>query len=122
MIRVAICDDEPLVLDKMKRFFEDSEIEVYLFSSGQTLLDSTISFDIVLLDIQMPEQNGLVIASELYNRNRSTLLIFITNYLEYSLRGYEYRAFRYILKSEPDEFIKRNIQDAIKECKNKSKG
>lgn len=120
MIHIAICDDNQSILKKLKNFIIEQDTKVYLFHSGQELLESEVVFDIVLLDIKMPDKNGLIVASQLYTRNPSTLLLFITDYIEYSMRGYEYRAYRYILKSEPDQFIRRNIYDAINECRNKN--
>lgn len=117
-MNIAICDDQQIFVDRLKNLITDEEAEIYVFNSGDELLNFGVDFDIVLLDIEMPGTDGLSVAKELYHRNRKTLLLFITSHREYSTRGYEFRAFRYILKSEPDDFVKRNIQDAIDEYKN----
>lgn len=121
-MKIAICDDKPIFINKMKNLIRNlitnEEMKVFDFCSGDELLSSEINFDIVLLDIEMPGTDGLDVAAELYRRNKRTLVLFITSHREYSIKGYEFRAFRYVLKSEPDDFIKRNIQDAINEYKN----
>lgn len=117
-MKIAICDDEEIFIDRLKNLITDKEAQIHIFLSGEELINSDIDFDIVLLDIEMPGTDGLSVASQLYRKNRKTLLLFITSHREYSTKGYEFRAFRYVLKSEPDDFVKRNIQDAINEYKN----
>lgn len=117
-MRIAICDDQQMFVDRLKNLITDEEAEIYIFNTGDELLKSDINFDIVLLDIEMPGIDGLDTAAELYKRNRKTLLLFITSHREYLTKGYEFRAFRYVLKSEPDEFVRQNIQDAIEEYRN----
>lgn len=117
-MKIAICDDQQIFVERLKNLITDEEAEIYLFNTGDELLKSEINFDIVLLDIEMPGIDGLGTAAELYKRNRKTLLLFITSHREYLTKGYEFRAFRYVLKSEPDEFVRQNIQDAIEEYRN----
>ena len=117
-MKIAVCDDQQVFIDRLKNLISYEEAEIYVFNSGDKLLMSDINFDIILLDIEMPGTDGLSVAAKLYQRNRKTLLLFITSHREYSTKGYEFRAFRYVLKSEPDDFVKRNIQDAINEYKN----
>lgn len=117
-MKIAICDDQQIFVDRLKNLITDNEAEIYLFNTGDELLKSEINFDIVLLDIEMPGIDGLGTAAELYKRNKKTLLLFITSHREYLTKGYEFRAFRYVLKSEPDEFVRQNIQDAIEEYRN----
>ena len=100
-MKIAICDDQQIFIDRLRNLIADEDAEIYVFHSGDELLNSNVDFDIVLLDIEMPGTDGLGVAAELYRKNRKTLLLFITSHREYSTKGYEFRAFRYILKSEP---------------------
>ncbi len=117
-MRIAICDDQQIFIDRFTNLITEKDAEIHIFHSGEELLKSSIVFDIVLLDIEMPGKDGLSIAAELSQRHKRALILFITSHREYSTKGYEFRAFRYVLKSEPDEFVKRNIQDAIDEYRN----
>lgn len=117
-MKIAICDDQKQFAERLKNLITEKDAEVHIFQCGEDLLKSAMNFDIVLLDIEMPGIDGLSVAAELFGRNKRTLLLFITSHREYSTKGYEFRAFRYVLKSEPDEFIRRNITDAISEYKN----
>ena len=55
-------------------------------------------FDIAFLDIDMGAYSGLELARHIRSLNLDTILIFVTNYVQYSLEGYEVQAFRYLLK------------------------
>lgn len=116
-MKIAICDDERKFAERLAGLIEEPEAEIFMFGTGSELLRSNTEFDIILLDIEMPDMNGLEIAAELMKKNKKCILVFVTSHSQYSTKGYEFRAFRYVLKSEPDEFIKRNINDAIDEHK-----
>lgn len=86
-MKIAICDDQQVFIDRLKNLISYEEAEIYVFNSGDKLLMSDINFDIILLDIEMPGTDGLSVAAKLYQRNRKTLLLFITSHREYSTKG-----------------------------------
>lgn len=114
-MHIAICDDERIFINKISKLINHPDAEILAFDSGSKLLECKEKIDIVLLDIEMPGINGLEVAEKLYLRNKDIIIVFVTSHNEYSTVGYRYRAFRYILKSEPDIFIKRDIDEAIEE-------
>lgn len=57
--------------------------------------------------------NGVDLARRLHEMRSDMLLIFVTNYVEYSLQGYEVQAFRYLLKAEMPQKLKRYVQQAL---------
>lgn len=79
-VKIAICDDQQVFIDRLKNLISYEEAEIYVFNSGDKLLMSDINFDIILLDIEMPGTDGLSVAAKLYQRNRKALLLFITSY------------------------------------------
>ena len=117
-MHIAICDDERIFINKISKLINHPDAEILAFDSGSKLLECKEKIDIVLLDIEMPGINGLEVAEKLYLRNKDIIIVFVTSHNEYSTVGYRYRAFRYILKSEPDIFIKRDIDEAIEEYEN----
>jgi len=66
MMRFAICDDEPVmaqeISDQLSQYMVEHEItnyQVSSFSSGHALLESGGGFDVIFLDVQMEQPNGL---------------------------------------------------------------
>ncbi len=53
----------------------------------------------MFLDIDMDERSGLDIARRVRELHLDTVIIFVTNYPEFSMEGYEVQAFRYLLKA-----------------------
>lgn len=114
MLRIAICDDEKKDLENVKvltmKLLESLNIEYEIeeFLNGYALLDSTISFDLLLLDIEMNEINGIEIARNIRINNRSAKIIFITNSRDYLQVGYTVKAEGYFMK--PIDIVEFNYE------------
>ena len=127
MLRIAICDDDKIILriltDKIQKynFSDSSSLEIEPFLSGQDFLNSQKKFpyDVVFLDIDMPEKSGFDIAEQI-NNSSGTLIVFVTLYDELVYSSIKFRPFRFIRKSYLEaelnevlssvnaEFLKRN--------------
>ncbi len=103
-MRVAICDDEKLHLEHTKNALEEAykslDLLVDVYSDGKVLLErmSKIRYDLVILDIEMPEMNGIETARRLRAFSEKTAIVFLTSHIEYALEGYEVSALRYLTK------------------------
>ncbi len=105
VVQIAIVEDEKAAADKLqeyiKRYGEETrqEFEIRWFQSGVAFLRGYSSiYAVVLMDIQMPEKNGMDTAVEMRKLDKNVSLIFITNLAKYALRGYEVDAVSYLLK------------------------
>ena len=104
MIKIAICDDEPLLQEQLAR--ELSAILVPLgqtftadyFSNGLKLLASPLNYDLVFLDIRMPGPNGITLAQTLRSRKFQGALIFVTAFMEHMPDAFEVEATDYLVK------------------------
>ena len=122
MLRVAICDDEKILMEIEEiagRFFRlnciDSKITTYQSSENlQYDLQDGIVYDLFLLDIEMPEIHGMELAKEICERIPSAKIIFITSHPEYAITAYEYSVFRYIQKTMLHEKLFLALEDYYK--------
>lgn len=114
MLKIAIIDDEPTFSKLIKyiteKYFWEKAVDyrINVYESAQRLLDDIQEdhyYDIYLLDIEMPEISGMEIALEIRHKYEEAYILFITSHLEYSLKGYEYNAWRYITKNRIYEML-----------------
>lgn len=104
MINIAICDDEQTSLNSIERLVADFfssqniKINISLFSSGEELLSSDRDIDILFLDIQMKQLNGIETAKKIRNKRYKCFLIFITVLKEMVFQSFEVQPFDYMLK------------------------
>ncbi len=104
MIRIAICDDEKHMSDHIRAmasdFFRKKNREIYFrtFSSGEELLSYDGQIDILFLDIQMKEMDGMETARKLRAGQFRGVLIFITVLKEMVFQSFEVQAYDYLVK------------------------
>ena len=80
MVKIAVCDDEKTYIDEVLKIIdniEDTEITTYI--SPKELLDSVNEFDIFVIDIEMPEIDGMFLAKEIREAREDAIIIFLTN-------------------------------------------
>ena len=120
MYRIAVLDDEKKILDQiellLKNYSQIKNVEFELekiLSKGDVDVERVSGFDIVILDINMPGINGLQIAKRIRNLNSDAIIIFCTNYAQYSLNGYEVSALGYIIKPITEYSFFKNMDRAV---------
>lgn len=128
MIRIAICEDEKEQQELLKNYIEkileglSIKYSLDIFNSGEELLEKySKDIDLILLDIQLGEINGMDTARKIRVLDNNVEIIFITSLIEYALEGYKVRAYRYLVKPVKYKDIKENIINCIKEVEIKNK-
>lgn len=128
MIRIAICDDNKAFINYMtkavKREFATHttvkfEIESYTSSELFFYHHSIKPFDIVFLDIDMPELDGFQLASELSNSN-NCYIIFVTSHPELVYDSLYFRPLNFIPKSN-DSFFVEKLHNVVNQLFNEMK-
>lgn len=101
---VAICDDEKGFREELKSMIfaykaeHRMHIDVYEYSTGEALLNSSKAFDIIFLDYQMPGIDGMAAARELRCRNTTCSIVFVTAYPQFVLESFEVQPYRFFVK------------------------
>ena len=117
-MKILIVDDEPLARTRMQRMLEDipnAEVAGEAKSGKEALLrSSVINPDIVLLDIRMPEMDGLETALHLSHMKHPPAVIFTTAFSEHALAAFEANAVDYLLKPIRRERLQEALNKAQK--------
>lgn len=119
-MRIAVCDDEQKFIDDFKRItdklYPSLDMVVDTFSDGAELLKSFgfRAYDLVFLDIEMPEMDGITLAEKLRETSDEVSIVFLTGHIEYAVKGYEVNALRYLTKPADEQKVKDVIERVLK--------
>lgn len=105
MISIAILDDEKVALDDTRKCLEKYFLEtgdecvVYEFQDPKAFLhDYSPKYDLIFLDIQMAEKDGIHVAEDIRKVDKMSVLVFVTNMANLAVKGYEVDASDFIVK------------------------
>lgn len=116
MIRIAICDDEKYMSDHIRTLVSDffrkknREIILRMFSSGEELLSYNGQIDILFLDIQMKDMDGMETARRLRADKFRGFLVFITVLKEMVFQSFEVQAYDYLVKPVDDKQFEKTME------------
>lgn len=128
MIHIAICDDskqERQILAALFKRYQElhaTPLQIHIFQNGFSLLDAIDQgkrFDITILDILMPGENGIEIARNIRASGTDTEIIFLTSSPEYAVDSYEVKAQNYLLKPVTEEKFFASIDSILAELDEK---
>lgn len=104
-LEVFIVDDEPPARNRLKDLLTDCAEQLPLTlvgeaSNGVEALDklSEVHADVVLVDIRMPQMDGIELAQHLNKLHKPPVIVFTTAYDSYAINAFEQRAIDYLLK------------------------
>lgn len=106
-MRICLVDDESVQLELLNRIIDQwagkNDISVcidFYHSSEEMLFESNVlyPYDLILLDIQMGEMNGVNLAKKIRETDEDVTIAFVSGIADYVYEGYEVQAIRYILK------------------------
>ncbi len=110
--KIAICDDSDAdrqyVLNMVERWAASAGHVVHTdtFASAESFLfhyAEESDYDILLLDIEMGDMDGVTMAKRLRRSNDTVQIVFITGYSDYISEGYEVAALHYLMKPVAEE-------------------
>lgn len=123
----AVCDDNQSHLNEIRdticKLSDNHDVEVFTHKTADDLLEfmedkksKEYSLpDFVLIDIEMPDINGIELAKQIKDMYPEVCLVLVTSYIEYAVKGYEAKADRYLLKPIKIEDIETLVEDFMRE-------
>ena len=128
IISIAVVDDNPVQnkltiekLDQISRLnkFEKVNLMTKEYLSGMDLLHAKQTYDLIIMDYDMPVMNGIEVAEELTKRGSNTKLIFLSGYddilrpLQKSTSSKLIRGF--VFKTDPTEEFQHHVINVLEE-------
>lgn len=120
MIKIAICDDEKTMCEYLKQKVSeilkqwDIVFSIICYTDALECFQSCLAFDLMFLDIQMPNLNGIELAKKLRKQSVKCELIFVTILKEYVLYAFEVEAADYIYKPIELHHLEKALKRVIK--------
>lgn len=103
-MKIAVCEDEKEISEILSNYIDkymkttDTDYSIDVYSSAEDYKKSFITYDLLFLDYELPDMNGMELARELRRNNLETGIIFVSAYDTYVFESFEVNTFRYILK------------------------
>ncbi len=119
--KIAIVEDQKITRDLIKSYISRYEKEnnrsfdVLEYEDGLDIVEQyTGDYDIIFLDIEMKHSNGMEIAEKIRQKDKTVIVMFITNMAQYAIKGYAIDALSFLLKPVPyfafSQEFKRSIE------------
>jgi len=114
-MKILIVDDESLARERLVRLLNELNIDLNQLTEAENGIQAlellkNHFFDLILLDIRMPEIDGMQVAKTLYKKHQSPAIIFISAYGEYAVDAFGVEAIDYLLKP----VRKQRLEQALK--------
>ncbi|MCP3889827.1 MAG: sigma-54-dependent Fis family transcriptional regulator [Desulfobulbaceae bacterium] len=114
---VLVIDDEPSILNGCRMSLSENGYEVTCQPSGQAGLEEALNgkFDVVLLDMKLPDLNGMDILAELHTHTPGVPIVFMTGYstVQNAVKAMKSGAFDYLAKPFSDDELLFAIDKAL---------
>lgn len=121
MLKIAICDDDKALCmqlkDMLNEIIENTDAEIYVFNTGEELCDLLINgsrFDIIFLDIELCEINGVEVGKKIRNElnDELTQIIYISAKDSYAMELFDIRPLNFLVKPLKREKIESVLKTA----------
>ena len=120
MINIAIVEDEDqsadILNDYLAEYFTEKgeEYAIARFDEAVSFLSEYKAvYDIVFMDIELPDLNGMEAAEKMRINDTQTVLIFVTNMAQFAVKGYEVDALYFIVKPVKYPVFSRKLDKAL---------
>lgn len=104
-LTIAICDDDINCADLIENYiheFENIDADCDVYSSGEELIQTyssnTERYDVIFLDMEMEQLNGIQTANHIRAIDEYVIIVFITSHTEYMRESFKCTPFRFLVK------------------------
>ena len=106
-LKIGICDDDPAQVTLTETLTASwakengHSIKIKTYKDAESFLfdfEEENDFDILLLDIEMGDMNGVTLAKNIRKKSETVQIIIITGYSDYISDGYDVAALHYLMK------------------------
>lgn len=121
MIRVCVCDDDVTIVDRICSVIDsvskqnNIKTKVDMFYDGATLIENLEKnnsyYDVIFLDIEMKNIDGIETARQLRLRDELAYIIYVTSYENYAIETFAVRPYQFVLKPFEDKIIEKHFMD-----------
>lgn len=106
-MKIAIIDDDSIFMDEVKDIIGErinkigiNVFSISTFSSPEQLLVDIHSFDLLIIDVEINQYNGISICNQIRKFNTDIIIMFISSYTTYVFNSFTVSPFSYILKKD----------------------
>lgn len=116
---LAICDDQKVYRDYIRKICEHTKEqavenwEIIEFANGAELLKSSVPIDILILDLEMPEIDGIQIKNLPYNRKKNTTIIYVTSHSELMEQAFGIHVLGFVKKENMENQLPKILKQAF---------
>lgn len=121
MIRIAVIDDNVIAMEELAGKIEKiiklvvDDFYIHSYVSGAEMIKMGKEYDIVFLDMEMPDLDGIAVGEELRKKQPACKIIMETGNTIRFKEAFRINVFRYLTKPYDDEEIEESIQSCLKE-------
>lgn len=118
-LMIGICDDEQIICNQLENIVRSCiqklnfEADIILFNSGNELIEKVPELDIVFLDINMPDMDGIETGEYLQKIKKDIKIIMATSMVERFKESFKINAFRFITKPFEKEEIEESLNAVL---------
>lgn len=120
-MRIAICDDSLNDAQHLKELCSGinilTNITINIYTSANKLLQlyetGAINYDLLFLDVEMPELDGITLGKKIKLLSKDTIIVFTTSYPQFAIDAYDCEALNYILKPCKKEKVESVLSKAV---------
>ena len=120
-ITIGICEDTiedlNLLIQHLKKIAADMKLRfnIRTFSSGKELLNKyTPDYDLIFLDVELPDLSGDSVAAEIRKCDKYVYLVFTSKYTNYISIGYKHEAHNYLLKPLKHSHVQYEVENFLR--------